>query len=135
VRDRPLRGHIAHKECGDGAAVRRGSAYDRAIGDPAAPHPSLGTIEQPPFFAVRVHRGTVGTKGGPRTDTRARVLGWDGAPIDGLYAAGNAMAGVLGPGTVAPGLTLGLALTWGWIAGTAAGHVGGRGRDRAGSMR
>jgi hypothetical protein len=30
------------------------------------------------------------------------------------------MASVIGPGTIAPGLTLGLALTWGWIAGTAA---------------
>ncbi len=98
---------------------RGSSAYDRGLGDPAAPHPSLGTVEQPPFFALRIHRGTVGTKGGPRTDSEARVLGWDGQPIPGLYAAGNAMAGVVGPGTIAPGLTLGLALTWGWIAGTA----------------
>ena len=99
---------------------RGSSAYDRALGDPSAPHPSLGTIAQPPFFALRIHRGTVGTKGGPRTDARARVLGWDARPIAGLYAAGNAMAGVLGPGTIAPGLTLGLALTWGWIAGRSA---------------
>lgn len=100
---------------------RGSSHYDRGIGDPTAPHPNLGAIEQPPFFALRIHRGTVGTKGGPRTDSRAQVLGWNGAPIPGLYAAGNAAASVIGPGTIAPGLTLGLALTWGWIAGTSAG--------------
>lgn len=92
-------------------------AYDRNIGDPSATHPNLGTIERPPFFAAQIHRGTVGSRGGPLTDARARVLGWDGAPIPGLYAAGNAAACVIGPGTVAPGLTLALALTWGWIAG------------------
>ena len=92
-------------------------AYDRGIGDPTALHPNLGRIEQPRFFATQIHRGTVGSRGGPLTDGRARVLGWDGAPIPGLYAAGNAAACVLGPGTVAPGLTLALALTWGWIAG------------------
>jgi 3-oxosteroid 1-dehydrogenase len=61
----------------------------------------------------------VGSKGGPGTDTEARLLDWSGRPIPGLYAAGNAMAAVIGAGTRAPGLTLGLALTWGWIAGTA----------------
>jgi 3-oxosteroid 1-dehydrogenase len=100
----------------------RGSgAYDLGFGDPRAPHPNLGTIERPPFFAVRIHRGTVGSRGGPVTDARARTLGWDGLPIRGLYAAGNAAACVIGPGTLAPGLTLALALTWGWLAGTDAG--------------
>ena len=96
---------------------RGAGAYDRGLGDPAAPDPNLGQITQPPFFAVEIHRGTVGTRGGPLTDTHARVVDWDAAPIPGLYAAGNAAACVIGPGTVAPGLTLSLALTWGWIAG------------------
>ena len=99
---------------------RGDSAYDRNLGDRNAPHPNLGTIEQPPFFALPVHLGTVGSKGGPRTGADAGVLDWSGRPIPGLYAAGNAMAAVIGPGTIAPGLTLGLALTWGWIAGTSA---------------
>lgn len=59
-----------------------------------------------------------GTKSGPRTDAAACVLGWDGDPVPGLYAAGNAMAAVIGPGTVSPGATIGSALTWGWVAGT-----------------
>ncbi len=96
---------------------RGASAYDRGIGNPAATHPNLGTVEQPPFFAAQIHRGTVGSRGGALTDSRARVLGWNGAPIGGLHAAGNAAACVIGPGTIAPGLSLALALTWGWIAG------------------
>ena len=97
---------------------RRGeTAYDRNLGDPGSEHPSLGTIEKPPFFAVRIHPGSVGTKGGPRTDACARAMTWAGMPIPGLYAAGNAMAAVFGPGIVAGGLSLASAMTWGWIAG------------------
>lgn len=99
---------------------RGGTAYDRKLGDPRAPHPSLGSIAEPPFFALPILAGTVGTKGGARTDARARVLDWSGNPIPGLYAAGNCAAAVFGPGTLAAGLTLGSALTWGFIAGTEA---------------
>jgi hypothetical protein len=97
----------------------RGSTpYDRLGGDLTAPHPNLGPLDRGPFHAVPVHAGLVGTKGGPRTDACARVLDWDGQPIPGLHAAGNAMAAVIGPGTVSPGATIGSALTWGWVAGT-----------------
>lgn len=91
--------------------------YEHAFGDPAAPHPNLGPVSEPPFFALPVYPGAVGTKGGARTDRRARVLDWSGHPIPGLYAAGNAAAAVLGPGIIAGGLTIASALTWGWIAG------------------
>lgn len=103
----------ADPEFGKGA-----TGYDRHGGDPTAPHPNLGGIERPPFHAVPLNAGMVGTKGGPRTDANARVLAWDGSPIPGLYAAGNSMAAVIGPGTVSPGATIGSALTWGWLAGT-----------------
>ncbi|MEV1293186.1 FAD-dependent oxidoreductase [Pseudonocardia sp. NPDC049635] len=92
------------------------TAYDRNLGDPRADHPNLGTLERGPFFAVRIHPGSVGTKGGPRTDADARVLSWRGTPIEGLYAAGNAMAAVFGPGILAGGLSLAGALTWGHLA-------------------
>ena len=39
---------------------------------------------------MKIVPGDLGTKGGLRTDERARVLREDGTPIDGLYAAGNA---------------------------------------------
>jgi succinate dehydrogenase/fumarate reductase flavoprotein subunit len=99
---------------------RGDAAYDRYNGDVRAPHPTLGTVEAPPYFAVAVHRGAIGTKGGPRIDARARVVGWDGVPIPGLFAAGNNAASVFGPGAIANGMHLGAALTIGWLAGTVA---------------
>lgn len=101
---------------------RGGSRYDRFTGDPDAAHPNLGELAVPPFYAVALSLGVVGTKGGPRTDTRGRVLDWSGAPIPGLFAAGNVAGAVLGPGTVSNGASIGVALTFGWLAGaTAAG--------------
>jgi succinate dehydrogenase/fumarate reductase flavoprotein subunit len=47
------------------------SRYERAMGDPDAPHPNLGPVCEPPFFALPVHPGAVGTKGGPLTDAAA----------------------------------------------------------------
>ena len=49
----------------------------------------------------------IGTKGGPRVNVDAQVLRVDGAPIPGLYAAGNVMAGVTGPGYPGAGSTIG----------------------------
>lgn len=108
-------------ESGVDTAFGRGShAYDRALGDQDAPHPNLGTIERPPFFALPVRTGMVGTKGGPCTDGRGRVLAWSGKPIPGLFAAGNAAASVIGPGILSSGMTLGLAVAFGWAAGATA---------------
>lgn len=99
---------------------RGAHAYDREGGDPTASHPNLGPVTEPPFCAVPVLPGTAGTNGGPVTDAHARVLRWNGEPVSGLFAAGNAMASPIGPGFVSPGAGIGLALTWGWIAGTSA---------------
>ncbi|EHR61684.1 FAD-dependent oxidoreductase [Saccharomonospora cyanea] len=108
-------------ESGVDSQFGRGShAYDRGLGDPTAPHPNLGTIERPPFFALPVRTGMVGTKGGPSTDGHGRVLDWSGRPIDGLFAAGNAADSVIGPGILSSGMTLGLAVAFGWAAGTTA---------------
>jgi len=96
------------------------AAYDRALGDPNAPHPNLGTIKEPPFFALPVRTGMVGTKGGPCTDTEGRVVDWENRPINGLFAAGNAADSVIGPGILSSGMTIGLALTWGRLAGSTA---------------
>jgi 3-oxosteroid 1-dehydrogenase len=96
------------------------AAYDRALGDPTAAHPNLGVITEPPFFALPIRAGMVGTKGGPCTDTHGQVLDWGRIPIPGLFAAGNVADSVIGPGILSPGMTIGLALTWGRLAGTAA---------------
>lgn len=94
--------------------------YDRWIGDGGAPHPTLAPLVEPPFFAVQVHLGCMGTRGGPRTDPAGRVLALDGSVVPGLYAAGNAAASPFGTATAAGGATLGPALTFGFLAGEAA---------------
>ncbi len=99
----------------------RGSfPYDRWIGDRSAPHPTLAPLSVPPFYAVEVHLGCMGTKGGPRTDDRGRVLSSRRTPVAGLYAAGNAAASPFGTATAAGGATLGPALVFGFRAGEAA---------------
>jgi 3-oxosteroid 1-dehydrogenase len=94
--------------------------YDKWIGDRNAPHPTLGALEEAPFYALRVHCGCMGTKGGPRTDDNGRVMGIGGDVIEGLYAAGNAAANPFGIATPAGGATLGPALVFGTRAGEAA---------------
>jgi succinate dehydrogenase/fumarate reductase flavoprotein subunit len=93
------------------------SAYDRLNGDTEAPHPNLGTIEKQPFYALPVHSGAIGTKGGPRTNSRGQVLNVRGKIIPGLYAAGNVMAGISGPGYYGGGCTISTGMTWGYICG------------------
>ncbi|HZS36126.1 MAG TPA: FAD-dependent oxidoreductase [Polyangia bacterium] len=97
---------------------RGASLYDHFYGDlDQKPNPNLGTVEKAPFYALQVHPGAIGTKGGARVDSRARVLHVNGAPIAGLYAAGNVMAGITGPGYPGAGSTIGTAMTFGYIAG------------------
>ena len=94
------------------------SLFDQYWGDKDhEPNPCLGTIEKPPFYAFQAHVGCLGTKGGPKTNTKGQVLHLNGELIPGLYAAGNAMAGVSGPCYWGGGGTLGPALTFGYICG------------------
>ena len=80
------------------------------------PNPSLHTIDQGPFYAVKIVPGDLGTKGGLVTDERARVLRPDGTVIEGLYAAGNVSAAVMGHTYAGPGATIGPALVFGYLA-------------------
>lgn len=97
---------------------RRGeSAYDKYYSDPTVkPNPSLHTIDQGPFFAVKIVPGDLGTKGGLVTDEHARVLRPDGATIPGLYAAGNVSSAVMGRTYAGPGATIGPAMAFGYLA-------------------
>jgi 3-oxosteroid 1-dehydrogenase len=93
------------------------SRYDRYWGDPAQkPNPNLGAVEQPPFYAAQIHVGDLGTKGGYVTNASAQVLGLDGNPIESLYAAGNVTAPVVGKSYPGPGITLGPAMTFAYLA-------------------
>ncbi|MBS0378719.1 MAG: FAD-dependent oxidoreductase [Proteobacteria bacterium] len=97
---------------------RRGeSAYDRYYGDPrVAPNPTLRAIETPPYYAIPVVPGDIGTNGGVATNEHAQVLDRAGAPIPGLYACGNMAATVMGHSYPAAGATLGPGMTFGYIA-------------------
>jgi 3-oxosteroid 1-dehydrogenase len=77
---------------------RGDEAYDRAF---SGGKPLLVPIERGPYHAAAFGISDLGTKGGLRTDTRARVLDATGAVIGGLYASGNTMAAV--SGTAYPG--------------------------------
>ncbi len=102
---------------------RGASAYDGYWGDPSAATPALqtlGPLDTAPFYAVPVAVGAMGTKGGPRTDRDGRVLHVSGKVIPGLFAAGNAMAGVTGKAYGGAGGTLGPAMTFGYRSGYAA---------------
>ena len=105
-------------EAGRDEDFRRGdSAYDRYYGDPRQkPNPNLAPLSKPPFYAIKIVPGDLGTKGGLRTDERARVLRADGTPIPGLYAAGNASAAVMGHSYAGAGATIAPAMTFGYIA-------------------
>ncbi|MET7994179.1 3-oxosteroid 1-dehydrogenase [Amycolatopsis sp. NPDC005232] len=93
------------------------SAYDHYYGDPRnRPNPSLGPLVKPPFYAVKIVPGDLGTKGGLRTDEHARVLREDGSVIPGLYAAGNTSAAVMGRTYAGPGATIGPAMVFGYLA-------------------
>ncbi len=102
-------------EAGEDTIFGRGSyAYDRFVGE-------LGALGDGPYYALEIHPGCLGTKGGPKTDADGRVLSaLDGKPIPGLYAAGNAAASPFGLAYPGAGGTIGPALVFGIRAGEAA---------------
>ena len=108
----------AFARSGEDADFHRGeSAYDHYYGDPTLhPNPGLAELVKPPFHAVRIVPGDLGTKGGLRTDERARVLDGNGDPLPGLHAAGNVSAAVMGRSYAGAGATIGPAMTFGYLA-------------------
>ena len=96
---------------------RGGTAYNRSLGDPDwKPNPCVAPLKDGPFYAVKLVMGDLGTFAGLRCDEYARVLDEDRTPIAGLYAAGNDAASIMGGAYPGGGITLGPALTFGWIA-------------------
>ena len=100
-------------------AFGKGSrAYNRYQGDALhGPNPCIAPLEHAPFYAIKLVIGDLGTYAGIKTDTNARALDADKQPIKGLYAVGNDMASIMGGNYPGAGITLGPALTFGYIAG------------------
>lgn len=112
------------------------SAYNRFLGDAShKPNPCVAPLDNGPFYAVRLHLGDLGTFAGLRTDANTRVLDATGSPIPGLHAVGNDAASVMGGAYPGGGITLGPAMTFGYIAANfivgAAAHEDGPTLERA----
>lgn len=86
----------------------------------------LAPIQRAPFIAIRFNRSFMSTKGGAETDERGRVLRADGSVIEGLYAAGSAMANPIGTRGVGAGTTLGPFMAWGYLCADDMIHRAGR---------
>lgn len=93
------------------------NAYHKYVGDAAhRPNPCLAPIAVPPFYALAVYPGDLGTSAGLVTNEHAQVLDADARPIAGLYACGNDMASIMKGAYPGPGITLGPALVFGYLA-------------------
>ena len=91
--------------------------YQKNLGDAAhTPNPCIGPIATPPFYAVELHASELGASAGLVTNECAQVLRADGTPIPGLYACGNDMDSMMAGTYPGPGITLGPAMTFGYIA-------------------
>jgi 3-oxosteroid 1-dehydrogenase len=103
---------------GTDADFHRGEGgHERFQGDfTHKPNPSLGPIDKPPYYAVAIYPGDVGTSGGILTDEFARVLNSDHQPIEGLYAAGNCTASVMGRSYLGAGSSIGASIVFSHIA-------------------
>ncbi|MNE46746.1 3-oxosteroid 1-dehydrogenase [compost metagenome] len=97
--------------------AKGGNSYNRYMGDPAhTPNPCLAPLTRAPFYAIRLHTGDLGSARGLVTNAEANVLDRSGAPISGLYAAGNDMNSLMDGTYPGPGITIGPGLTFGYLA-------------------
>lgn len=97
---------------------RRGeAAYDRMYGDYRhQPNPCLRPLTEAPFYAMPIYPGDIGTNGGLKTNARAQVVDDEGQAVAGLYAVGNTTASSMGESYPGAGVTLGPAMTFGYLA-------------------
>jgi succinate dehydrogenase/fumarate reductase flavoprotein subunit len=107
----------SHAAAGMDPELQRGeNVYNRYLGDPAqAPNPCIAPIDRPPYYAVRILPGDLGTFAGLKTDSRAAVLDHSGTAIPGLFAVGADMASLFAGRYPGPGINLGPAMTFGYL--------------------
>lgn len=96
------------------------TAYNRYQGDSTVrPNPCMAPIQKGPYYAIKIVVGEIGTFAGLSTDAACRVLSKERQPIKGLYAVGNDAASIMGGNYPGAGITLGPALTFGYVVGHA----------------
>jgi succinate dehydrogenase/fumarate reductase flavoprotein subunit len=89
--------------------------------DPDWNSPMPAPVEGPPYYAIEQWPASLGTNGGCRVNADGQVLGHRRTVIDGLYAAGNTSAAVLGGAYVGGGTPIASGATFGYLAGRHAG--------------
>lgn len=99
------------------------TSFNRYLADPdTKPNPCVAPLDHAPFYAVRMEMGDLGTFDGLKTSVVGEVLDRQGGAIPGLFAVGNDRASIMGGTYPGAGITLGPAMTFGWITGR---HLGG----------
>ena len=99
---------------------RGGDAYQRHVGDSDhKPNPCVAPLAEGPFYAVELQPADLSTAAGLATDVTGRVLRCDGSPVAGLFACGADMSSVMEGAYPGPGITLGPALTFAYLAARA----------------
>ncbi|MFN3546624.1 MAG: FAD-dependent oxidoreductase [Mesorhizobium sp.] len=94
------------------------TSFNRYLADPEhKPNPTVAPIEKGPFYAVKMEMGDLGTFDGLKTTVAGEVLDRQGSTIPGLFAVGNDRASIMGGNYPGAGITLGPAMTFGWITG------------------
>ena len=96
------------------------TSYQRYLGDAEnQPNPCLRPLDGP-FYAVEIYPGDIGTSMGLDITGRGEVKDRSGAVIPGLFACGNDINSIMSGAYPGPGITLGPALTFGYIIGQTA---------------
>jgi fumarate reductase flavoprotein subunit len=88
------------------------SKMDSEFKRPNMPRP----VKTPKFYAIEIAPGIHYTMGGLKINTEARVIGKDGKPIHGFFAAGEVTGGVHGANRLG-GNSISETITFGRIAG------------------
>lgn len=115
-----------NRDAADGVDTTYGrgsNIYHRYMGDSEnEPNPCMRPVAKPPYYAVEIHAGTLGTAAGLRTNEYGEVLDREGQPVGGLYACGNDMNSIMDGAYPGPGITLGPALVFGYVVGMYLAH-------------
>lgn len=94
------------------------SQIDIEIGDPKhMPNACFGPLGDGPYYAIEIFPGDGSTTVGVKIDDQCRVIGQNGAPIAGLYAAGLDANSIWQGKSPAHGCNVGPAMVTGYIAG------------------
>ena len=91
--------------------------YNRVQGDGTRrlSNPCMAPMQQGPYYAVQVVQGSLGTFAGLKVNPQGQVLDAQSQPIVGLYASGNDMSSMMGGNYPSGGITLGPAMTFGFV--------------------